>query len=101
MAMGGIGADQLRSRMVDLGIGTAHNTLANEGEGEGEDNTTGASSSNQDVAMNLDEQNRNVQISQLTSMLRAQQMKVVSGATPMNTQGAEDQAYQQAQAQQR
>jgi len=32
--------DQLQSRMADLGIGTAHNTLANEEE----ENTTGASS---------------------------------------------------------
>ena len=51
--MSGIDADALRSRMGDLGIGTAHNTLANEGDDE--DNTTGASSSNQDVAMNIDE----------------------------------------------
>ena len=49
----GIDANALRSRMGDLGIGTAHNTLANEGEDE--DNTTGASSSNQDAAMNLDD----------------------------------------------
>ena len=86
MAAGGFDVDALRSRVNDLGIGTAHNTLANETQGEEEDNTTGASSSN------LEELNRNVQISQLTSMLRAQQMKVVTGATPMNTQGAEDQA---------
>ena len=32
--MSGLDADALRSRMNDLGIGTAHNTLANEGEEE-------------------------------------------------------------------
>ena len=32
--MGGFDADVLRGRFNDLGIGTAHNTLANEGEGE-------------------------------------------------------------------
>lgn len=40
--------DALRSRMADLGVGTAHNTLADE------DNTTGASSNNQeDAARNV------------------------------------------------
>ena len=48
--------EAIRSRMADLGIGTAHNTLANEGE---DDNTTGASSNKEDDA------NRNMQISQL------------------------------------
>ena len=32
--MDGFDANALRSRFNDLGIGTAHNTLANEGEGE-------------------------------------------------------------------
>ena len=50
--MDAAGADALRSRMADLGIGTAHNTLANEEE---EDNTTGASSSfNQDDSSRRD-----------------------------------------------
>ena len=78
---GAVNAGDLAGRLGELGIGTAHNTLANEEE----DNTTGASSREQE------DQNRQVQISQLQSMLMAQnQMKVVSGATPMNTQGAED-----------
>lgn len=42
--MDAAGAEGVRNRMAELGIGTAHNTLANEEE----DNTTGASSSNQE-----------------------------------------------------
>jgi len=75
----------LAGRLGELGIGTAHNTLANEEE----EKTTGASSSNNNAG---EDSNRQVQIGQLQSMLMAQkQMKVVSGATPMNTQGAEEQ----------
>ena len=70
--------------MANLGIGTAHNTLANEGEEEEEKTTTGASS------QNAEERERMAQLSQLSSMLHRQQMKVVSGATPMNTQGQEE-----------
>lgn len=76
------GEAALRDQMANLGIGTAHNTLANEEEDD-PDETTGASS-------NTEDQNRQVQISQLTAMLQGQQMKVRSGATPMNTQGAEE-----------
>lgn len=68
------------SQMANLGIGTAHNTLANEED----DHTTGASSN-----QNVEEANRHIQISQLNALLQ-NQMKVVSGATPMNTQGQEE-----------
>lgn len=81
MAHGNNLAAQLNSRMAELGVGTAHNTLANEEE----DNTTGASS-NQNNAEDI---GRQIQISQLNAMLQ-NQMKIVSGATPMNTQGQED-----------
>lgn len=64
-----------------MGFGTAHNTLANEDD----ENTTGASSN-----MNAEEANRNIQISQLNAMLQNHQLKVISGATPMNTQGQEE-----------
>lgn len=57
----------LRSRMEGLGIGTAHNTLAN-GEDDEEEKTTGASSFNQ-----ADDRDRQVQLNQLTSMLIQQQ----------------------------
>lgn len=46
----------LRSRMEGLGIGTAHNTLAN-GEDDEEEKTTGASSFNQ-----ADDRDRQVQL---------------------------------------
>lgn len=53
---GAVGMDALRSRMEGLGIGTVHNTLANEEQDE-EEKTTGASSSNQD------ERDRQMQLS--------------------------------------
>lgn len=75
-----INADDLAGRLGELGIGTAHNTLANEEE----EKTTGASSSNNNAGEEM--MNRQVQINQLQNMLLAQkQLKVVSGATPMNT----------------
>ncbi len=70
--------------MEGLGIGTAHNTLAN-GEEDEEEKTTGASSFNQ-----ADDRDRQVQLNQLSSMLNQQHIKVMSGATPMNTQGQEE-----------
>lgn len=75
---GASGIDALRSRMDDLGIGTAHNTLANEEEEE-KTETTGASSHPSDRA-------RDEQLAQLSAMLH-RKAHVISGDTPMNTQG--------------
>lgn len=83
-ADGPVGIEQLRSRMQDMGIGTAHNTLANEEEETKEENTTNASS-------NPSDRERSEQLAQLSVMLQNRTLKVVSGATPMNTQGHEDQ----------
>ena len=84
---GAAGIEALRSRMGDLGVGTAHNTLANEEEEE-KTETTGASSSNQA------DRERDEQLASLSAMLH-NQVQVLHGATPMNTQGQEDRSAAQ------